>query len=153
MDFEAMTTPSPDSFSKMAKSWMNLKRYEDGAQLCSLSPLFGRDWIGVVPPQPAQSVPKSSVRSRDVPFHQDHDRGSQHRLFITLSTEVLTAGPRSRGQSLHIRASTISFCNPNEPESPPVGQFHRSFKLRDAESEFLPLAALVKKRFLVENAK
>lgn len=26
VDFEAMTTPSPDSFSKMAKSWMNLKR-------------------------------------------------------------------------------------------------------------------------------
>lgn len=26
VDFEAMTTPSPDGFSKMAKSWMNLKR-------------------------------------------------------------------------------------------------------------------------------
>uniref|UniRef100_A0A6Q2YZ15 Tetratricopeptide repeat domain 13 n=1 Tax=Esox lucius TaxID=8010 RepID=A0A6Q2YZ15_ESOLU len=25
VDFEAMTTPSPDSFSKMAKNWMNLK--------------------------------------------------------------------------------------------------------------------------------
>lgn len=28
VDFEAMTTPSPDSFSKTAKSWMNLKRYK-----------------------------------------------------------------------------------------------------------------------------
>lgn len=26
VDFEAMTTPSPDSFSKTAKTWMNLKR-------------------------------------------------------------------------------------------------------------------------------
>lgn len=26
VDFEAMTTPSPDGFSKTAKSWMNLKR-------------------------------------------------------------------------------------------------------------------------------
>lgn len=29
VDFEAMTTPSPDSFSKTAKSWMNLKRYKE----------------------------------------------------------------------------------------------------------------------------
>lgn len=27
VDFEAMTTPSPESFSKTAKSWMNLKRW------------------------------------------------------------------------------------------------------------------------------
>lgn len=26
-DFEAMTTASPDRFSKTVKSWMNLKRY------------------------------------------------------------------------------------------------------------------------------
>ena len=29
VDFEAMTTPSPDGFSKTAKSWMNLKRCAD----------------------------------------------------------------------------------------------------------------------------
>lgn len=33
VDFEAMTTPTPDSFSKTAKSWMNLKRYLNNSYL------------------------------------------------------------------------------------------------------------------------
>lgn len=73
VDFEAMTTPSPDGFSKMAKSWMNLKRYQDRAQLCLLFHFWAEtEYMFFFTPQPAQLVPQPSVCYGDVPIHQNH---------------------------------------------------------------------------------
>ncbi|GAB1293800.1 Tetratricopeptide repeat domain 13 [Apodemus speciosus] len=64
VDFEAMTAPGSEAFSKIAKSWMNLKRYFPFLQ------------------DPAISI-------RDVPDSEIHDRGAQHRFHPTVSKETL----------------------------------------------------------------
>lgn len=92
VDFEAMTTPSPESFSKTAKSWMNLKRYVDETRLLSAAWrffFFSKETLSPFA-QLAKLVPEPSVRRRDFPVDQDDDRGPQHGFFLALSEEVLT---------------------------------------------------------------
>uniref|UniRef100_A0AAX7UMC5 Tetratricopeptide repeat domain 13 n=1 Tax=Astatotilapia calliptera TaxID=8154 RepID=A0AAX7UMC5_ASTCA len=63
VDFEAMTTPSPDSFSKTAKSWMNLKSLPSWYQsLPSVSESFPttRTMIEVLNTDSSSHCPKKS---------------------------------------------------------------------------------------------
>lgn len=99
VDFEAMTTPSPDSFSKTAKSWMTLKRQGDKTCffLPVIPPLYRPPHLRLPPsPQSTKLVPESSICSRDLPVQQNDDRGSQYRLVFTLPKEVLTRLLRGR---------------------------------------------------------
>lgn len=112
-----MTTPSPDGFSKMAKSWINLKRYQDKAQQGLFVHFRAENpflflFFFFLTPQPAQLVPEPSVRHRDIPVHQNHDRGPQHRLVLTLSQEVLTAAPLSGAPTLS--SQTVQSHSPSQ---------------------------------------
>ncbi|XP_056873227.1 tetratricopeptide repeat protein 13 isoform X2 [Takifugu flavidus] len=63
VDFEAMTTPSPDGFSKMAKSWMNLKSLPSWYQsLPSVAEAFPstRTMIEVLNTDSSSHCPKKS---------------------------------------------------------------------------------------------
>uniref|UniRef100_A0A665V1W7 Uncharacterized protein n=1 Tax=Echeneis naucrates TaxID=173247 RepID=A0A665V1W7_ECHNA len=63
VDFEAMTTPSPDSFSKTAKSWMNLKSLPSWYQsLPSVAETFPstRTMIEVLNTDSSSHCPKTS---------------------------------------------------------------------------------------------
>ncbi|CAK6983800.1 hypothetical protein F7725_019896 [Scomber scombrus] len=63
VDFEAMTTPSPESFSKTAKNWMNLKSLPSWYQsLPSVAETFpsSRTMIEVLNTDSSSHCPKKS---------------------------------------------------------------------------------------------
>lgn len=95
VDFEAMTTPSPDGFSKMAKSWMNLKRYQDRAQLCLLFHFWAETeymFFFYSPACPAGTTAFRLSRRRSHPPEPCSKFSTQTRL------HTVPGSPNSRGR-------------------------------------------------------
>lgn len=95
VDFEAMTTPSPDGFSKMAKSWMNLKRYHEEAELC----LLFHFWVET---EYFFFLPACPAGTRAFHLSQRHSHPPEPWLRFSTQTRLHTVpeSPNSRGPAL-----------------------------------------------------
>lgn len=128
VDFEAMTTPSPDGFSKMAKSWMNLKRCQDRAQLFLLF-TFGQRLNPCFVFFNSPACP-AGTRAFRLSQRRSHPPEPWSKFSTQTRLHTVPGSPNNRGR-----------CN-----------LTQRLKFETLNQCFLPPAA-GKKGFLVQNAK